>query len=117
MDRNAYGTGGAEHPTSGIDRKRAAAQLNCVRSGNAGDVSPPVHHDPPARRGGPPNEIPCQLQASNRLHAAGSEVHGNRTPSGFEQRGDPTEGIDPREFFVETDDVESGDVYWNRSPS
>jgi hypothetical protein len=76
VDRNTERAAAVEYPTRGINRKRTSAQLNGVRPGDAGDVSPPVHHDPPAHPGGARNEIPRELQASKRWNAPRAEVHG-----------------------------------------
>jgi hypothetical protein len=98
-----------EHPTRRINRKRTAAQLNCVCPCDAGDVGPTVHHDPPTCGISARNELPRQIQTPGRLHAARAEVHGYGPTSGFEQGGDPADRIDSIELAIGTDDVESGD--------
>jgi hypothetical protein len=117
VDRDTDCTIRVEHPPRRLDRERTAAQLDCVCPGDAGDVGPTVYDHPTARRRGSRHEFLRQFQTADNWHTARTQVRGNRSSSSFEQRRDPPERVSSLEFGVGTHYVNSGDVYWNWSPS
>ncbi len=92
-------------------------ELHCLCRRCTRDIRPTVHHEPPTRRVGTPDKILRQLQARRTDDQARAEVYGHGVAPGVEQRFDPVDGVDPLEFAVGTDDVQSGNRYLNRSPS